>query len=236
MRSRWFPSSIGPRLAHHGSRRRRDHPARRRGPQRGQQGRHPGRFPGARARPGPSYSRSPSCSARAWPSPCWARTSSRTSYPTYTGSIGLLGTRPSYEMMMNCDTLLTVGSSFPYTQFLPPPSIRPGRCRSTLTASTSGCGTRIEVNLVGDAAATLRAILPHLRRNERPVLAREASSPMWLVGGRSWRPKPWWRPIRSTRCGYSMSCRRGCRTNAIVTADSGLSALTGTRGELKFQR
>ena len=35
-----------------------------------------------------------------------------------TGSIGLLGTRPSYEMMMNCDTLLTVGSSFPYTQFL----------------------------------------------------------------------------------------------------------------------
>ena len=44
--------------------------------------------------------------------------------PYVTGSIGLLGTRPSYEMMMNCDTLLTVGSSFPYTQFLP--GLRPG--------------------------------------------------------------------------------------------------------------
>ncbi len=39
--------------------------------------------------------------------------------PFVTGSIGLLGTRPSYELMMDCDTLLIVGSSFPYTQFLP---------------------------------------------------------------------------------------------------------------------
>ena len=39
--------------------------------------------------------------------------------PYVTGSIGLLGTRPSYEMMRGCDTLLTVGSSFPYTQFMP---------------------------------------------------------------------------------------------------------------------
>lgn len=41
--------------------------------------------------------------------------------PYVTGSIGLLGTRPSYELMMDCDTLLTVGSSFPYTQFMPEP-------------------------------------------------------------------------------------------------------------------
>ncbi len=39
--------------------------------------------------------------------------------PFVTGSIGLLGTRPSYEMMQDCDTLLTVGSNFPYTQFMP---------------------------------------------------------------------------------------------------------------------
>jgi pyruvate dehydrogenase (quinone) len=58
--------------------------------------------------------------------------------PYVTGSIGLLGTRPSYEMMMNCDTLLTVGSSFPYTQFLPEFD-QAARCRSTSTASTSGC-------------------------------------------------------------------------------------------------
>jgi pyruvate dehydrogenase (quinone) len=52
--------------------------------------------------------------------------------PYVTGSIGLLGTRPSYDMMRGCDTLLTVGSSFPYTQFLPD-SIRPAPCRSTST-------------------------------------------------------------------------------------------------------
>ena len=47
--------------------------------------------------------------------------------PYVTGSIGLLGTRPSYEMMSDCDTLLTVGSNFPYTQFLP--RLRPGARR-----------------------------------------------------------------------------------------------------------
>ena len=61
--------------------------------------------------------------------------------PYVTGSIGLLGTRPSYEMMQECDTLLTVGSSFPYTQFLPA-LIRRAPSRSTSTASTSGCATR----------------------------------------------------------------------------------------------
>ena len=60
--------------------------------------------------------------------------------PWVTGSIGLLGTRPSYELMMDCDTLLTVGSNFPYTQFLPR-STRPGPSRSTMTERSSACAT-----------------------------------------------------------------------------------------------
>ena len=61
--------------------------------------------------------------------------------PYVTGSIGLLGTRPSYEMMKNCDTLLTVGSSFPYTQFMPAFGQALAACRSTSTASSSACAT-----------------------------------------------------------------------------------------------
>ena len=62
--------------------------------------------------------------------------------PWVTGSIGLLGTTPSYKMMMGCDTLLTVGSNFPYTQFLPDARPGPRRSRSTAPASGSACATR----------------------------------------------------------------------------------------------
>lgn len=89
--------------------------------------------------------------------------------PWVTGSIGLLGTRPSYELMMDCDTLLVVGSSFPYTQFLPPfqdgkPSVR--AVQIDVDPTMVGLRYPFEVNLVGDAAHTLRALLPLLRRQE----------------------------------------------------------------------
>jgi pyruvate dehydrogenase (quinone) len=82
-----------------------------------------------------------------------------------TGAIGLLGTRPSYEMMKHCDTLLTVGSNFPYTQFLP----EFGQARGVqidIDGKFIGMRYPYEVNLVGDAAATLRALIPHLRRKD----------------------------------------------------------------------
>src|SRR4051794_37083844 len=85
--------------------------------------------------------------------------------PYVTGSIGLLGTRPSYELMRDCDTLLTIGSSFPYTQFMP----EFGKARGVqIDADPTMIGMRYpyEVNLVGDSAATLRALLPLLRRKE----------------------------------------------------------------------
>ncbi|MGN6130735.1 MAG: thiamine pyrophosphate-requiring protein, partial [Nocardioidaceae bacterium] len=85
--------------------------------------------------------------------------------PYVTGAIGLLGTRPSYEMMRDCDTLLTIGSSFPYTQFMP--GLDQARAvQIDRDAHMIGMRYPYEVNLVGDAAATLRALLPLLERKE----------------------------------------------------------------------
>lgn len=85
--------------------------------------------------------------------------------PYVTGSIALLGTRPSYELMRDCDTLLTVGSSMPYSQFLP----EYGKARGVqidLDPHMIGMRYPYEVNLVGDARTTLRRLLPMLRSNE----------------------------------------------------------------------
>jgi pyruvate dehydrogenase (quinone) len=83
--------------------------------------------------------------------------------PYVTGSIGLLGTRPSYEMMIECDTLLMVGSGFPYSEFLP----EEGQARGVQIAidpKMLSIRYPMEVNLVGDSAATLRALIPLLKR------------------------------------------------------------------------
>jgi pyruvate dehydrogenase (quinone) len=152
--------------------------------------------------------------------------------PYVTGSIGLLGTRPSYEMMRGADTLLTVGSSFPYTQFMP----EFGQARAVqidLDPAMIGMRYPYEVNLVGDAATTLRALLPLLVRKD----------------DRSWRESiefdvaRWWEtmameagveadPINPMRLFAELSPR--LPDNAIVTADSGSSANWYAR-HLKFR-
>ncbi|MER7498251.1 thiamine pyrophosphate-requiring protein [Streptomyces pharetrae] len=79
--------------------------------------------------------------------------------PYVTGSIGLLGTRPSYELMRDCDTLLTIGSSFPYSQFLP----EFGKARGVqidIDPHMVGMRYPYEVNLVGDAKVTLDRLIP----------------------------------------------------------------------------
>ena len=81
--------------------------------------------------------------------------------PWVTGSIGLLGTKPSDELMNECDTLLVVGSGFPYSEFLP----KEGKARGVqidLKADMLSLRYPMEVNLVGDSAETLRALLPLL--------------------------------------------------------------------------
>ena len=83
--------------------------------------------------------------------------------PFVTGSIGLLGTRPSYEMMTGCDTLFMIGSRFPYTEFLP----EEGQARGVqidLDPRMVSMRYPMEVNLIGDSAKTLRKLLPLLDR------------------------------------------------------------------------
>ena len=85
--------------------------------------------------------------------------------PFVTGSIGLLGTRPSWDLMMGCDTLLMVGSSFPYSEFLP----EEGKARGVqidIDGRMIGIRYPMEVQLVGDAKATLRALIPLLKRKQ----------------------------------------------------------------------
>ncbi|HEV7444410.1 MAG TPA: thiamine pyrophosphate-binding protein, partial [Steroidobacteraceae bacterium] len=85
--------------------------------------------------------------------------------PWVTGSIGLLGTEPSYTMMSECDTLLMVGSGFPYSEFLP----KAGQARGVqidLAPDMLSLRYPMEVNLVGDAGETLRALLPMLDAKE----------------------------------------------------------------------
>jgi pyruvate dehydrogenase (quinone) len=82
--------------------------------------------------------------------------------PFVTGSIGLLGTRPSWEMMNHCDTLLMIGSRFPYSEFLP----KEGQARGVqidIDGRMLSMRYPMEVNLVGDSMETLRALLPYLK-------------------------------------------------------------------------
>jgi pyruvate dehydrogenase (quinone) len=151
--------------------------------------------------------------------------------PYVTGSIGLLGTRPSYELMQGCDTLLTVGSSFPYTQFLP--DFDQARAvQIDIDGKYIGMRYPYELNLVGDAKATLQALIPLLDRKD----------------DRSWREDieakvaRWWEtmeqeamveadPVNPMRLFHELSTR--LPENAIVAADSGSSANWYAR-QLKF--
>ena len=151
--------------------------------------------------------------------------------PWVTGSIGLLGTTASWHLMMDCDTLLTVGSNFPYTQFLP--ELDQARAVQ-IDRSGKWIGMRYpyELNLVGDAKATLQALIPLLQRKP----------------DRSWREQvekhvaKWWNtvqrramtdadPINPMRIFHELSQR--LPANAIVAADSGSSANWYAR-HLKF--
>jgi pyruvate dehydrogenase (quinone) len=85
--------------------------------------------------------------------------------PYVTGSIGLLGTKPGYHMMMDCDTLLMIGSSFLYSEFLP----EEGQARGVqidINGRMVSIRYPMKVNLIGDSAQTLRTLLPLLQRKE----------------------------------------------------------------------
>jgi pyruvate dehydrogenase (quinone) len=147
--------------------------------------------------------------------------------PFVTGSIGLLGTRASYELMRDCDTLLMVGSSFPYAEWLP----EEGQARGVqIDVDPGRLGIRypMEVALAGDAKDTLRALIPRLERKT----------------DRAWREKvehnveDWWKsverqsladadPLNPQRVAWELNSR--LPDDAILTGDSGSSTVWWAR-------
>ena len=153
--------------------------------------------------------------------------------PFCTGPIGLLGSKPSWDLMVECDTLLIVGSSFPYSEFLP----KEGQARGVqidIDAKMLSIRYPTEVNLVGDSGETLRALIPLLTRKE----------------DRSWQKKiekeikEWWetlearamndaKPINPQRVFWELSPR--LPDSCILSSDSGSAANWFAR-DLKLRR
>ncbi len=142
--------------------------------------------------------------------------------PFVTGPIGLLGSKPSWDLMMGCDTLLMVGSSFPYSEFLPKDGAARG-VQIDLDGRMLSIRYPMEVNLTGDSAETLRALIPLLERKP----------------DRSWREgiekgvAAWWEllekrammdanPINPQRVFWELSAR--LPDNCILSSDSGSAA------------
>ena len=142
--------------------------------------------------------------------------------PNVTGAIGLLGTAPSWKMMEDCDTLLMVGSSFPYSEFLP----KPGQARGVqidIEPRQLGLRYPMEINLVGDAKFTLQALLPLLKAREDHAWRDTIESNV----------RDWWRvletramtdavPINPQRVFWELSPR--LPDDVILAADSGTVA------------
>ncbi|WP_312958964.1 thiamine pyrophosphate-requiring protein [Stutzerimonas nitrititolerans] len=142
--------------------------------------------------------------------------------PWVTGAIGLLGTEPSYKLMTECDTLLMIGSGFPYSEFLP----EEGQARGVqidLKADMLGLRYPMEVNLHGDAAETLRALLPLL--TEKTERKWRGEIEQWRA---DWEEKLEARamvaadPINPQRVAFELSPR--LPDQAIITSDSGSCA------------
>jgi pyruvate dehydrogenase (quinone) len=142
--------------------------------------------------------------------------------PFTTGTIGLLGTLPSQEAIESCDTLLMVGTSFPYIEFLP----KPGQARGVqieIDATRIGLRYPVDVGLVGDSRRTLQALLPMLQRHDDRTFLEKAQRGM----------REWWQLIeeRGTRADVPMKPQvvawelgKRLRNDAIVVSDSGTIA------------
>jgi pyruvate dehydrogenase (quinone) len=142
--------------------------------------------------------------------------------PYTTGPIGLLGTAPSQEALENCDTLIMVGTSFPYIEFLP----KPGSARGVQIDHDPGrIGLRfpVEVGIVGDSRATLQRLIPLLKRKDDRSMLEQAQKGM----------KEWWEYMNRLATAQDMPMKpqviahelgKRLRDDAIVTCDSGTIA------------
>ena len=153
--------------------------------------------------------------------------------PFVTGSLGLLGTKPSWDLMKGCDTLLMVGSAFPYSEFLPNPGAARG-VQIDIDGSRLSLRYPMEVNMVGDSATTLRALLPMLKQKNETSWVRKIDSGMqswWkLLEGRAMNGAD---PLNPQRVFWELSPR--LPDNCIITADSGSVANWFAR-DLKIRR
>jgi pyruvate dehydrogenase (quinone) len=142
--------------------------------------------------------------------------------PYTTGGIGLLGTKPSQEALKNRDTILMVGTSFPYIEFLPKPRQARG-VQIDLDPARIGLRYPVEVGLVGDSRDTLAALLPSLERKDDRRFLEQAQSDM----------KKWWslmeevgsrkdKPMKPQVVAWELG--RRIADDAIVSSDSGTIA------------
>ena len=153
--------------------------------------------------------------------------------PYVTGPIGLLGSKPSWTLMNECDTFIMIGSNIPYSQFLPDWGQAKG-IQIDIDAHNIGLRYPMDVNLVGDAKLTLAKLLPKLERTD----------------DRSWRKKieteveEWWQlvaerahvdgdPVNPQRIFYELSPK--LPDNVIISADSG-SGTNWFARDLKMRR
>ncbi|WP_230849102.1 thiamine pyrophosphate-requiring protein [Legionella saoudiensis] len=142
--------------------------------------------------------------------------------PFVTGSIGILGTNPSWEMMKRCDTLFMIGSNFPYAEFLP----KEGKARGVqidIDPKMIDLRYPMDVNLVGDSVETLRRLIPLLqqKKNTRWRKTVEESTKKWweVMEARAMSSA---KPINPQRVFWELSPK--LPDNCIITADSGSAA------------
>jgi pyruvate dehydrogenase (quinone) len=141
--------------------------------------------------------------------------------PWVTGSIGILGTRASWDMMTHCDTLLMIGTGFPYAEFLP----EEGKARAVqidIDPTMLSIRYPAEVNLHGDSAETLRLLLPLLEQNNgdwRGHVEEQVRESWKLLENRALQPA---NPLNPQRVAWELSPQ--LPPDAIVTSDSGSCA------------
>jgi pyruvate dehydrogenase (quinone) len=152
--------------------------------------------------------------------------------PWVTGSIGLLGTEPSWDLMHDCDTLLMIGSGFPYSEFLPDE----GKAKAVqidLKPAMLSLRYPMDVNLVGDAAETLKALLPLLIQKDhgwRNDIAKNVANWWELLEKRAHADA---NPVNPQRVVWELSPR--LPDNVILTSDSGSCANWYAR-DIKMRR
>jgi pyruvate dehydrogenase (quinone) len=147
--------------------------------------------------------------------------------PYTTGGIGLLGTAPSEEVLEKCDTLLMIGTSYPYIEFLP----KPGECRCIQIDSNAqriGLRTPVEIGLVGDSRKTIQMLVPLLKRNSYRGFLEKTQKNM-----KSWNAivekegTSTAMPMKPQVVGWELSKRT--REDAIIVSDSGTNTTVWAR-------